>query len=606
MSTVAKADQGLTLRARVAQLEKAVRQCIGMAEDASLTCQRFLEPLRACVEKSERELCHVLDELDAFPQPASNRIDRLRERVRAFCTKPMASVSGDVGVVEGEDDGRTRDQQHAHVPLSALSGQGDEAAGATVCNALRASDAQPDQARLEAPVETPRPSEALTEEQHDEPAHWLKDEVLQALVDTFAASKPRFERNGCRLRDMAAEILRLRVPRTNEAKATPITFEVDMGARSNELTVAEESARGRAAWFAGGPGATFNRSEEQRSNEAVIEPVVPTMDRLEALVSDPESAGWSEVEWMAREHLRSRQRTGQAVACVSKSCPTYECFCDPRATIPLCKKCGALVAGDRPYPWRVLVNDEGEPYAVDNGTFRREVDTDGNVAPRSDYPCTNADCTRIIVDLKEEVRALRDQRSETPMIYKAETGDRGEKLASVDDGREVKRREAQPAEASGSSRSPSASSATSLCSEPAVGGPCTRDKGHLSPGHWHVGEGFEEAHQADVERARAWFAEHADGEGPSYGDLASLIGEVRAEGAADAHGLLARGVELFGTDDERIETLKSMLRKLLASASPSMVHHPTMHAAWREAEALLGIPREKSNAIPCADEENQP
>lgn len=28
------------------------------------------------------------------------------------------------------------------------------------------------------------------------------------------------------------------------------------------------------------------------------------------------------------------------------------------------------------------------------------------------------------------------------------------------------------------------------CGEPAVGGPCTRAKGHLSPTHWHIGEGF--------------------------------------------------------------------------------------------------------------------
>jgi hypothetical protein len=34
----------------------------------------------------------------------------------------------------------------------------------------------------------------------------------------------------------------------------------------------------------------------------------------------------------------------------------------------------------------------------------------------------------------------------------------------------------------------------------------------------------------NLERARAWFAEHADGEGPSYGDLADLLDDVRAEG----------------------------------------------------------------------------
>ncbi len=34
--------------------------------------------------------------------------------------------------------------------------------------------------------------------------------------------------------------------------------------------------------------------------------------------------------------------------------------------------------------WRVLINDQGEPYAVDNVTLgvRRGVDTDGNVEPR--------------------------------------------------------------------------------------------------------------------------------------------------------------------------------------------------------------------------------
>lgn len=88
-------------------------------------------------------------------------------------------------------------------------------------------------------------------------------------------------------------------------------------------------------------------------------------------------------------------------------------------------------------------------------------------------------------------------RWQLPRIYKAETGDRGEKLASADDGREVKRREAQPAEVAGSSASPSASPATSHCGAPAVGGPCTRDKGHLSPAHWHVGEGFEAASRTD-------------------------------------------------------------------------------------------------------------
>jgi len=40
------------------------------------------------------------------------------------------------------------------------------------------------------------------------------------------------------------------------------------------------------------------------------------------------------------------------------------------------------------------------------------------------------------------------------------------------------------------------------CSAPALGGPCTRSKGHLSESHWHVGEGFDEAMRRPSEASR--------------------------------------------------------------------------------------------------------
>lgn len=70
---------------------------------------------------------------------------------------------------------------------------------------------------------------------------------------------------------------------------------------------------------------------------------------------------------------------------------------------------------------------------------------------------------------------------------------------------------------------------------------------------------------------------------------------------ADTRALLARGVELFGGDDEKIKALDAAIRALLNSAVPHPVEHPTMWRAWRKAEALLGIPVEKSRTIGSAD-----
>lgn len=50
----------------------------------------------------------------------------------------------------------------------------------------------------------------------------------------------------------------------------------------------------------------------------------------------------------------------------------------------------------------------------------------------------------------------------------------------------------------------------------------------------------------------------------------------------------------------RVNALDHTLRRVLASAFPHHHEHPTMHAAWRAAEKVLGIPREQSTARPCA------
>lgn len=81
-----------------------------------------------------------------------------------------------------------------------------------------------------------------------------------------------------------------------------------------------------------------------------------------------------------------------------------------------------------------------------------------------------------------------------------------------------------------------------------------------------------------------------------------------AAAESDAMALLARGVELFGEDDEKIKRLEARvveleaeLRVVLRSSVPHPVHHPTMWGAWRQAEALLGIPPEKSATIGTCD-----
>ncbi len=40
--------------------------------------------------------------------------------------------------------------------------------------------------------------------------------------------------------------------------------------------------------------------------------------------------------------------------------------------------------------WRVLVNNDGEPYAVDNGSLRRSVDTSGYIEPSFSQIVQNA------------------------------------------------------------------------------------------------------------------------------------------------------------------------------------------------------------------------
>lgn len=62
---------------------------------------------------------------------------------------------------------------------------------------------------------------------------------------------------------------------------------------------------------------------------------------------------------------------------------------------------------------------------------------------------------------------------------------------------------------------------------------------------------------------------------------------------------------IVDVENRRPNAIEAMLRRVLKSAVPNRREHPTMHAAWREAEKLLGIPRSQSNALASADEPNE-
>jgi hypothetical protein len=80
------------------------------------------------------------------------------------------------------------------------------------------------------------------------------------------------------------------------------------------------------------------------------------------------------------------------------------------------------------------------------------------------------------------------------------------------------------------------------------------------------------------ERARTWFAQHADGEGPSYGDLASLLSEV----ANPAREELSFIVSYLAHNDQDANHawMVRRIRAVLAGKDPRTVE------PWNEADGV--------------------
>lgn len=78
-----------------------------------------------------------------------------------------------------------------------------------------------------------------------------------------------------------------------------------------------------------------------------------------------------------------------------------------------------------------------------------------------------------------------------------------------------------------------------------------------------------------VERATAWMHAHADGEGPSFAELAELLGEIRREAIEECGKVLGEeAVRMMGTRDERddaqtVARCSMLVRKLAAESSSS-------------------------------------